>query len=214
MADAQASFALGEWDDAVPPVAGGEAPPGKVIPSWCRSRSRTGPSSRPQGRPSRRTRAGRRLPRSLEGEQPSYNVVVLAFAPAGCAQPRGPGRPLRPIAVGAGGATRPGNRFYHRSLAPHLVRLALALGRGDVAPEVADSVTASVAPPPEVPTLRSLALRCRVLVTGEMEPLIEAVDTRPPAPLVVEHAGACEDAASGLARAAGGTRRGRCSPKR
>ena len=80
------------------------------------------------------------------------------------------------------------------------MRLALALGHRDVAAEVADSVTAGVALAPEVPTVRSLALRCRGLVDGEVEPLIEAVALARRAPLLLEHAGACEDAASLLAQ--------------
>ena len=47
--------------------------------------------------------------------------------------------------------------------------------------------------------MRSLALRCRGLVDGEVEPLIEAAELARQAPLLVEHAGACEDAASLLA---------------
>ena len=47
MADAQASFAVGEWDDAVPNlIAGGEAAQGRATSSWCHSRSPTAPSSR------------------------------------------------------------------------------------------------------------------------------------------------------------------------
>jgi DNA-binding CsgD family transcriptional regulator len=92
------------------------------------------------------------------------------------------------------------SRFYHRSLAPDLVRLALALNHLDVAEEVAGAVAAGVALAPDVPTVRSLALRCRGLVDGKVEPLIEAVTFARRAPLLVEHAGACEDAAKMLAQ--------------
>jgi DNA-binding CsgD family transcriptional regulator len=51
-----------------------------------------------------------------------------------------------------------------------------------------------------VPTVRSLALRCQGLVDGEAEPVIEAVALARRAPLLVEHAGACEDAARLLAQ--------------
>jgi DNA-binding CsgD family transcriptional regulator len=51
-----------------------------------------------------------------------------------------------------------------------------------------------------VPTVRSLALRCRGLVDGEVEPLVEAAELARQAPLLVEHAGACEDAANLLAQ--------------
>jgi DNA-binding CsgD family transcriptional regulator len=60
-------------------------------------------------------------------------------------------------------------------------------------------VAAGVALAPEVPTVRSLALRCQGLVDGEAEPVIEAVALARRVPLLVEHAGACEDAAGLLA---------------
>jgi DNA-binding CsgD family transcriptional regulator len=93
------------------------------------------------------------------------------------------------------------NRFYHRCLAPDLLRLALELGHRDVAAEVADTVAAGVALAPEVPTVRSLALRCRGLVDGEFEPMVEAVAFARQTPLLIEHTGACEDAARLLAQA-------------
>jgi DNA-binding CsgD family transcriptional regulator len=48
-------------------------------------------------------------------------------------------------------------------------------------------------------TVRSLALRCQGLVDGDVEPMIEAVVLARRAPLLVEHGGACEDAARLLA---------------
>jgi DNA-binding CsgD family transcriptional regulator len=68
---------------------------------------------------------------------------------------------------------------------------------------VADAVAAGTALAPEVPTVRSLALRCRGLVDGDVEPLLEAVALARQAPLLIEHAGACEDAAGLLAQAGG-----------
>jgi DNA-binding CsgD family transcriptional regulator len=80
------------------------------------------------------------------------------------------------------------------------VRLALALGDRDVAAEVAGTVAAGVALAPEVPTVRSVALRCQGLVEGEVEPVIQAVAIARETPLLVEHTGACEDAARLLAQ--------------
>jgi DNA-binding CsgD family transcriptional regulator len=45
-----------------------------------------------------------------------------------------------------------------------------------------------------------VALRCQGLVDDEVEPMIEAVELARQAPLLVEHAGACEDAARLLAQ--------------
>ena len=91
------------------------------------------------------------------------------------------------------------SRYYHRCLAPGLVRLAVALGQRDIAAEVADVVAAGVPLAPEVPTVRSMALRCQGLVDGEVEPMIEAVVLARQVPLMLEHVGACEDAATLLA---------------
>ncbi len=49
--------------------------------------------------------------------------------------------------------------------------------------------------------MRSLALRCQGLVDHDVDLLLEAVEIARGAPLLVEHAGACEDAARVLAEA-------------
>ena len=138
---------------------------------------------------------------SLEGEQLSYNAGVLAFAAAGLKVAEGDRQGAYDLLLRCWrfDAARE-NRFYHRCLAPDLVRLALALGHRDVAAEVAGTVTAGVGLAPKVPTVRSLALRCQGLVDGEVEPIIEAVTLARQAPLLVEHTGACEDAARLLAQ--------------
>jgi DNA-binding CsgD family transcriptional regulator len=51
-----------------------------------------------------------------------------------------------------------------------------------------------------VATVRSVALRCQGLVNGEIEPMMEAVAFARRAPLLADHAGACEDAARLLAQ--------------
>jgi DNA-binding CsgD family transcriptional regulator len=81
------------------------------------------------------------------------------------------------------------------------VRVALALGHDDVARDVADLVAESAALAPEVPTLQSAALRCRGLVTEDIEPMLASVDLARDARMAVEHTGACEDAALVLAAA-------------
>jgi DNA-binding CsgD family transcriptional regulator len=203
MADAQASFAIGEWDDAVPGlIAGGQAAREKgnqlLSAQSCAYRTIIATATGD-------LRAAHALADeftgSLEGDELSYNAGVLTFAAARLKVAEGDPQAaydllLRCWRVDAARESR----FYHRSLAPDLVRLALALGRGDVADEVAASVTAGVELAPKVPTVRSLALRCRGLVDGEVEPLIEAVALARQAPLLVEHAGACEDAARLLTR--------------
>jgi DNA-binding CsgD family transcriptional regulator len=203
LADAQAAFAIGEWDDAVPGlIAGGQAAREKgndLLASQSLAYRTVIATATGDLRTARELASG--FTASLEGDQLSYNAGVLTFAAAGLKAAEGDRQAaydllLRCWRVDAARESR----FYHRCLAPDLVRLALALGRRDVAAEVADTVAAGVDLAPEVPTVRSLALRCRGLVDGEVEPLIEAVALARQAPLLVEHAGACEDAARLLAQ--------------
>jgi DNA-binding CsgD family transcriptional regulator len=200
--DAQAAFATGEWEDAVPGlIAGGQAAQEKgnqllvaqslayraIIATATGDHRSAGELAAPIAGP-------------LEGGELGYNAGILAFAVAGLKAAQGDRQGAYDLLLRCWrfDAARQ-CRFYHRQLAPDLVRLALALGHRDVAAEVADAVAAGVALAPEVPTVRSLALRCQGLVGGEAEPVIEAVALARRAPLLAEHAGACEDAAALLA---------------
>lgn len=203
MADAQASYAIGEWDDAMPGlIAGGQAAQEKGNPllvSQSLAYRTIIATATGDLRVARELADG--FTGWLAGEQLSYNAGILAFAAAGLTAAEGDQQGAFDVLLRCWrfDAVRE-CRFYHRFLAPDLVRLALALGRRDVATDVADSVTAGVALAPEVPTVRSLALRCRGLVDGAVEPLIEAAALARRTPLLVEHGGACEDAASLLAQ--------------
>ena len=202
MADAQASFAIGEWDDAVPGlIAGGQAAQEKGNPLLVtqslayRAIIATATGDHPAAR---ELIAG--IAASLEGDL-SYNAGVLAFAVAGLRAAEGDHQAAYDLLLRCWrfDAARE-CRFYHRCLAPDLVRLALTLGHRDVAAEVAGAVAEGVALAPEVPTVRSLSLRCQGMVDGEVEPMLEAVALARQVPLLIEHAGACEDAASLLAQ--------------
>jgi DNA-binding CsgD family transcriptional regulator len=198
MADAQASFVIGEWEDAVPGlIAGGQAAQEKgnllLISQSLAYRTIIATATGDHRAASELAAA---IPLSLEDDQLSYNAGILAFAVAGLKAAEGDRQGAYELMLRCWrvDAARD-NRFYHRCLAPDLVRLALALGHRDVAAEVAGVVAAGVALAPEVPTVRSLALRCQGLVDSEVEPLIEAVALARQAPHLIEHAGACEDAA-------------------
>ncbi len=204
MADAQASFVIGEWGDAVPGlIAGGEAARQKdnqllVSQSLAyRAIVATATGDLPVAGELVKPIAG-----SLQGEQLSYNAGILAYAAATLKAAEGDAQGAYDLLARCWrfDAARE-SRFYHRWLAPDLVRLALALGHRDVAAEVAGVVAAGVALAPEVPTVRSLALRCQGLVEDAVEPMIEAVALARQAPLLIEHSGACEDAARLLAQA-------------
>jgi len=203
MADAQASFAIGEWQDAVPGLmAGGKAAQEKgnqnLVAQSLAYRAIIATATGDH-RAASELAAG--LEGSLEGDQLSYNAGILAFAVAGLKAAQGDRQGAYDLLLRCWrfDAARE-CRFYHRALAPDLVRLALALGHRGIAAEVASAVAAGAALAPQVPTVRALALRCQGLAGGEAEPLIEAVAFARRAPLLVEHAGACEDAAALLAR--------------
>jgi len=198
MADAQAAFVLGEWGDAVPGlIAGGQAAQEKdnrlLVPQSLAYRTIIATGSGELGAAAELA-AG--IVNSLQGDDLSYNAGILAFAVAGLKEAQGDAQGaydllLRTWRFDIGRECR----YYHRCLAPDLARLALALDQRDVAAEVASVVAAGVPLAPDVPTVRSLALRCQGLVDGAVEPMIEAVALARQAPLLLEHAGACEDAA-------------------
>jgi DNA-binding CsgD family transcriptional regulator/tetratricopeptide (TPR) repeat protein len=204
LADAQASFVIGEWDDALPGlIAGGQAAREKGNPLLVsQSLAYQAIVATGKGDLSAARELAAAIPLSPEHDDPSYNAGILAFAVAQTKAAGGDREGAYALLLRCWrfDATRD-NRFYHRWLAPDLVRLALALGHRDVASEVAATVAAGVALAPEVPTVGSLALRCGGLVDDRIEPLIEAVGAARRAPLLIEHAGACEDAAAALARA-------------
>jgi DNA-binding CsgD family transcriptional regulator/tetratricopeptide (TPR) repeat protein len=203
MADARASFVIGEWEDAVPGlIAGGQAAQEKdnqLLVSQSLAYRAIIATAAGDHRAASELAAG--IAGSLEGDQLSYNAGELAFAVAGLKAAEGDRQGAYDLLLRCWrfDAARE-NRYYHRCLAPDLVRLALALGHRAVAAEVASAVAAGVALAPEVPTVRSLALRCQGLVGGEVEAMIEAVGLARRTPLLAEHAGACEDAARLLAQ--------------
>lgn len=202
MADAEASFVLGEWEDAAPGLAaGGQAAAEKDNPLLVtQSLAYRAIMATATGhhRLARELVSG--IVGSLDGDRLSYNAGILAFALAGVTAAEGDLQGAYDVLLHCwvADAAR-ANRYYHRCLAPDLVRLGLALGHRQVAGEVAAAVSAGAALAPDVATVRSVALRCQGLVTGDVEPLLEAVALARQAPLLVEHCGACEDAASVLA---------------
>ncbi len=203
MADAEVSFVLGEWQDAVPGlVAGGQAAQEKdnqlLVSQSLAYRAIIATATGDYPAASELT-AG--IAASLEGGPLSYNAGILAFAVAGLKVAQGDPLGAYDVLLRCWrfDAARE-CRFYYRCLAPGLVRLAMALGHREVAAEVASAVAAAVALAPDVPTVRSLALRCQGLVDGAIDPMIEAVALARRTPLLIEHTGACEDAASLLAR--------------
>lgn len=203
MADAQASFAIGEWADAVPGlVSAGQAAREKdhalLLSHSIAYRTIIATASgdyRAAGDLAAQNSS------SLSAERLGYNAGIVGFAAAGVLAAEGDRRAAYELLLRCWRFdTAQQIRYYHRCLAPDLVRLALALGHRGVAHEVADAVGTDVALAPAVPTVRSVALRCRGIVDGDADAAIEAVELARRTPLLQEHAGACEDAARLLAR--------------
>jgi DNA-binding CsgD family transcriptional regulator len=197
-ADAQAAFAVGEWDDAVPGlIAGGQAAREKDHPLMLsQSLAHRAIIATAMGDHRLAAELLASIVDSRQGDLFSYNAGVVASAVAGLKEAGGDRQGAYDVLLRCWRfeAARE-DRFYDRCLAPDLVRLALALGHRLVAVEVADAVAADVALAPAVPTVRSVALRCQGLVAGEVEPVLEAVAIARETLLMVEHTGACEDAA-------------------
>lgn len=80
---------------------------------------------------------------------------------------------------------------------PDLVRLAVSGGRPDLGRAVVEAMDEATLPNP-VATWRGAALRCRGLLEGDADALVESVIAYRQAPRPVERALTCEDAASAL----------------
>ncbi len=203
MAGAVASFVTGDWGDAVPGLISGGQVAQEKGDRMLRSQSlahRAVIATAKGDFPG----AGALLAPiadELETDEPGYGFEFTAYAMAGLAVAQGDAKGAYDILLRSWRHdVETGNRYYHRWLAPDLVRLALGSGHDDVAQEAAAVTEAGAALAPEVPTLRSVALRCRGLVEGSVEPIMEAVELARRTPRLIEHAGACEDAALVLAR--------------
>lgn len=199
-ADAQAAFAVGEWNDAVPGlIAGGEAAREKDHPLLLsQSVAHLAVIATARGD----HHAAEELLATIAppiADAMGYNAGVITSAVAGLAEAKGnrQGAYEQRLRCWRFEEARH-DRYYHRGLGPDLVRLALTLGHRDVAEEVAATLADDVALAPEVPTVRSQAQRAQGLVGGDVDLLLEAVAIARSTPLLVELTGACEDAAAAL----------------
>jgi DNA-binding CsgD family transcriptional regulator/tetratricopeptide (TPR) repeat protein len=199
VADAQASFVIGEWDDTMPLLIGsGHAAQEKnhaLLASQSlayRAIIATGTGDL-QGAKDCATE----IAWAVEGERMSYNAGIIAFALAQLRLAEGDQHGAYDMLLRCWrfeAATE--TRYYHRCLAPDLVRLALRLEQRDVAADVADAVRVGAAFATDVATVQSLALRTHALVDRDVEAMLEAVALARRVPHLVEHTGACEDAAT------------------
>jgi DNA-binding CsgD family transcriptional regulator len=193
---AELRFLLGEWDDAVPELEAGleaAADRGALI---LLAQSRGYLAIVATARGDRRAAEAALEPVRAAGR---YGEQVAGSASALLAEADGrPGDALDILRrIWARDAGR-GDRYHHRSLAPAIVRLALAAGEEGLAREVAGATLAGAALAPGVPSVRAAALRCRGLVGRDADAALEAAALARRGGRVLEAAGACEDAAAVL----------------
>jgi DNA-binding CsgD family transcriptional regulator len=137
----------------------------------------------------------------LTADQPSYGVEMVGFAASMLAEAED--EPVRAHGVLLRCWNRDVEReirYYHRYLAPPLVRLSLALDQADLARRVVEAVEAGAILAPDVVSVQAAAQRCRGLLDDDPAPLLQAVELARRSTRLLDHAGACEDAASVVAR--------------
>jgi DNA-binding CsgD family transcriptional regulator len=135
----------------------------------------------------------------LGSDAPCYGAEIVAYAASLLAEAAGhPATALEVLRRVWHHDVAHENRYYCRYLAPALARLALDLDEHQLAREVADAAAEAATLALEVPTVRSAALRCRGLVERDAEVMLEAVELARRGRRILDHTGACEDAAGVL----------------
>jgi DNA-binding CsgD family transcriptional regulator len=191
-------FVCGEWDDA-----------GTELEAATRLAERHGQRiSIPQNASYRAliaaaradTRTARALLAGLEDtlhdKDPPYGTEMIAFAVANMAEADGDTHGAFGVLLQVWNHdVERQNRYYHRYLAPPLVRLAAAVDRVDIAEDVVDAVEEGAELAPDVLSVRGNARRCRGLLDRDPDVLIDAVHWMQLGGRVLDHAGTCEDAA-------------------
>jgi DNA-binding CsgD family transcriptional regulator len=93
-----------------------------------------------------------------------------------------------------------GVRYYHRTLAPALVRLAYAAGRADLIAEVVRGMDEAAALAGGIATVTGAAARCRGLRDHDPDLLLHGVRLLRVGGRTLDYASACEDAAAALVK--------------
>lgn len=199
---AQLRFVIGEWDDATVEFEAGlrlaEERGQRVLIAQSKACLAIIAAARGRLPAAKATLDG--LETILTDDRPPYGAEMVAFAMATIAEAQGD------LSGAFAMLLRFWNynvereiRYYHRYLAPPLVRLALELKHPDVAGDVVRTVEKDAALAAEVRTVQATALRCRGLLDRDPRPLLDAVALARGSRRVLDHAGACEDAAAVLA---------------
>ena len=138
----------------------------------------------------------------LVSEVPEYGVEMVAFATAMLAEAEGEATKAHELLLRFWQLDEQReNRYYHRYLAPQLVRLSILLDEAEVAHAVTEAVESGADLAPDVPTVQAAALRCRGLVELDPDRMTRAVELARPSGRLIDHTAACEDAGGVLASA-------------
>ncbi len=198
---AELCFLLGEWEDAATELESGlqlAKEHGQRI-SIAQTRAYQALMAAARGDLDAAGTALAEVEDELTSEAPCYGAEMAAFATAILAESRGePSRAFDVLLRFWEHDRARDIRYYHRYLGPPLVRLGLALDQSDIAQGVAADVEAGAVLAPEVPTVQSAALRCRGLVDDAPDLMVAAVELARRGNRLIDHAGACEDAAAVL----------------
>jgi DNA-binding CsgD family transcriptional regulator/tetratricopeptide (TPR) repeat protein len=199
---AEARFLAGAWDDAVAEIEAGLA-----MAKERGQRILVGQSlayqaiiAEAKGDHGAARAALRDVEAQLEAQPPPAFSEMVAYASSLAAESEGDQDTAFRLLVSAWDHdARRDNRYYHRYLGPALVRLALARDDRPTAERVSEMTIEAAALALEVPSVQSAALRCRGLVTSDTDCMMQAVVLARSSGRVLDHAGACEDAARVLA---------------
>jgi DNA-binding CsgD family transcriptional regulator len=199
---AELSFLLGEWDDALAEIETGLAAAAERGNQILIAQSRGYAAIIAAVRGDRPAAAAALAPvrTELDNGAPRYGAEIVAYARSLLAESDGNWQSAFDELLRIWQLDDELRiRRHHRYLAPALVRLGLALDRPATAREVADTLAGASELATGVPSLGAAALRCRGLVDNDPEPMLAAVTITRAGPRVLDHAGACEDAATVLA---------------
>ena len=201
---AEVRFVLGEWDDAWSELESG------LQVAHDRGATISEPQTRAYQAIMSMARGDHHAAESLlapvQGQltdaSPEYGVEMVAFATALLAEAEGQATRAYDLLTSIWQVDEAREvRYYHRHLAPLLVRLSLVVGEIETAKSVTEAAEAGAALAPEVPTVRSAALRCRGLLEDDPAPMMEAVDLARTTERVIDRAFAGEEAGTVLASA-------------
>ena len=200
---AEERFLVGEWDDAATELESGvrlAQQHGQRI-SINQSKAYQAVMAMARGDLAGARAALADVKDQLTADQPSYGAELVGFAAAMLAEVEGdPARAHGVLLRCWNRDVEREIRYYHRFLAPPLVRLSRALDHADLARRVVEVVEAGALLAPDVVSVQAAAQRCRGLLDDDPAPLLQAVELARRSTRLLDHAGACEDAASVLAR--------------